>query len=1260
MQFVTNGPDIPNILLQAHEEGRVVFFCGAGISYPAGLPSFKGLVDKIYKNLDAQQTETATEAKAYKNWQFDTTLNLLELRYPGGRLVVRKALAQALKPNLKKKGAADTHAALLELASSRDGSLRLVTTNFDRIFNHLISRNKLPITEYAAPHLPIPKNSSWNGLVYLHGLLPKKPEPSELNRLVITSGDFGLAYLVERWAARFVSELFRNYVVCFVGYSIEDPVLRYMMDALAADRMLGEITPQAYALGGCKPNEEAAMKVGWEAKGVIPILYEVPIGTHDHSALHKTLKLWAEIYRDGIQGKERIVVDYAQISPQASTQQDNYVGRMRWALSDPSGLPAKRFANLDPVPSLEWLKPLSEDCFSQVDLLQFGISSPHKTDKNLQFSLLCRPASYQHTPWMGITLKTAGGSNWDDIMGSFAHWLLRHLNDPQLLLWLTQNSSQLQNQLVRMIEWKLDEFAKLEREGNANELERIRANAPNAIPLPPMRILWRLLLSGRVKTSPGDSDDFRFYSWEKRLKRDGFTTMLRFEFRELLAPKIKLRKRIPSLWDGDNEVETTFTSIKKLVDWDLVLTADHLHYSIANLKKLEDWPKILTELFVEIQQLIRDALDLQNELGVDGLHDRSNWDLPSISPHWQNRRFREWVLLIELLRDAWLEIKQANPDRATKIAKDWFEQPYLTFKRLALFAASHDGCICPDEWVSWLLVDNCWWLWSSDTKRETMRLLVLQGQYLTPAAQDQLEISILARRENSNSEHSIWLRLAKLDSIGCVLGNDASQKLADLSEANPDWKIAEDEKDEFFTWMSGTGDPGYEEQNPMLLIPRTLDDLVSWLKKERDGMLFSENDWSDVCQREFATVLRAFCVLSKDNIWPSYYWLNALQTWSDEKRVRHCWRYVAPLVSQMPDEVLLELAPSLAWWLNAVSKKKLNCHAKIFFDLCDRYLDLEHRISDLENLTIDHAINHPIGHITNALINVWFLREPSDDDCLPDDLKPFFTRLCGMERNQYRYGRIILSWHLISFFRVDREWTKQYLLPIMNWQQSKSEARSAWTGFLHSPRLYWPLLTAIKNDFLETAKHYDSLGDTFGRQYVMLLVHAALDPTRVFESTEFRLAIEALSQEGLQRAAGALANALNGAGKQREQYWQNCIEPFWKNIWPKNNRNISKPMTEELVRLSIAAGDKFPEALKTVLNWLQPLEDPHHILHLLEESKLGSRFPEDALSLLKKVTGDSLWSHDALGRCLDEIANAWQQCQQDPHYRRLRVLTDNR
>ncbi|GFO57429.1 hypothetical protein GMSM_44360 [Geomonas sp. Red276] len=432
MQFVANGPDIPDALLQAHEEGRVVFFCGAGISYPAGLPGFKGLVDEIYRI--AGTTRSLIEDDAYSRNQFDATLDLLEHRLPGQRLAVRTALSKALQPRLRRKGATDTHLALLQLARSRDGAVRLVTTNFDRVFGWVAKHTKQTVNAYPAPMLPIPKNSRWDGLVYLHGLLPESLDESALNRLVLTSGDFGLAYLTERWAARFVSELFRNYVVCFVGYSINDPVLRYMMDALAADRMLGEITPQAYALADCEPGLESTTTIEWKAKGVVPILYEVATGTQDHSALHCTLKIWAETYRDGILGKERIVVDYAMARPSASTKQDDFVGRMLWALSHESGLPAKRFAEFDPVPPLEWLEAFSHDRYLHGDLQRFGV--PPRTDKDdkLRFSLIRRPAPYRLAPWMSLVSGGETGSEWDNVMSQLARWLVRHLNDPELIV----------------------------------------------------------------------------------------------------------------------------------------------------------------------------------------------------------------------------------------------------------------------------------------------------------------------------------------------------------------------------------------------------------------------------------------------------------------------------------------------------------------------------------------------------------------------------------------------------------------------------------------------------------------------------------------------------------------------------------------------------------------------------------------------------------------------------------------------------------
>lgn len=36
MRWTIGGPDLPPELLQAQEDGRLVFFCGAGVSYRAG------------------------------------------------------------------------------------------------------------------------------------------------------------------------------------------------------------------------------------------------------------------------------------------------------------------------------------------------------------------------------------------------------------------------------------------------------------------------------------------------------------------------------------------------------------------------------------------------------------------------------------------------------------------------------------------------------------------------------------------------------------------------------------------------------------------------------------------------------------------------------------------------------------------------------------------------------------------------------------------------------------------------------------------------------------------------------------------------------------------------------------------------------------------------------------------------------------------------------------------------------------------------
>ena len=1268
MQFITNGPDIPDALLQAHEENRVVFFCGAGISYPAGLPGFKGLVEEIYKR--AGTTLTVIEREAFGHEQFDATLDLLERRLPGQRLAVRRALAKTLKPKLRRKGATDTQAALLRLARDREGALRLVTTNYDRIFHVAARRTGQEFQTYAAPMLPIPKNSRWDGLVYLHGLLPEKEDDTTLNRLVITSGDFGLAYLTERWAARFVSELFRNYEVCFIGYSINDPVLRYMMDALAADRMLGEITPQAWALGDCEPGQESQKTIEWEAKGVTPILYQVSAGSYDHSALHQTLQAWADTYRDGVQGKEAIIVKHALTSPQDSTRQDDFVGRVLWALSDQSGLPAKRFADFNPVPSLDWLlETFRLERFGYGDLNRFGVLTNDKLDSTLHFSLIRRPVSYDRAPPMLLADGNTTRSQWDSVMFHLARWLLRHLDDPRLVIWIAERGGQLHDRWKWLLEQELDRFASLERDGKLSELDEIRLHASKAIPGPIMRTLWRLLLSGRVKSTWNDAD---IYRWKDRLKREGLNTTLRFELRELLAPKVVIKQ--PFRWFDDPNSTDEPIQIKKLVNWELALTADHTNTALSDMAD-ECWISALPCLLEDLQQLLRDALDLLRELGdANDFSDCSYWDLPSITPHWQNRDLSEWVHLIELLRDAWLAVRVNDSARATRIAQSWIELPYPTFKRLALFAASQDDCIMPEQWVDWLVNEEAWLLWSIETRREGFRLFVLQGRYLSGAAQKRLEVAILNgppreiyRDDHEEDQwqefmaHSVWLYLAKLNISGCILGESTAARLEVISDTYPDWRLATNERDEFSSWMSGTGDPDYEDRIKVNIAPRKRQDLTTWLKeKAPKRRAFYEDTWRDVCRTRFFHSLFALCDLSQDCIWPADRWREALQVWAEEGMVLRSWRYAAPLLQSMPDDVLQKVIHSVTWWLQEVSKS-INRHESLLKNLCHRVLTLPletdqsslvNRNDDETNDLVGSAINHPVGHVTQALINLWFKQNPNDSDLLPADLEPIFTALCGTEVEQFRPARVIMGSRLISFFRVDRIWTEQHLLPLFDWS-NPLEAKAVWEGFLWSPRLYQPLLIAFKPQFLESAKHYGNLGK-HKQQFAVFLTYAALDPTQGFTVDEFRSAIGAFPQEGLERSAQALYQALEGAGDQREDYWINRAQPFWQNIWPKSRSLATPRIAQSLARLVIAARRKFPAALDAVQDWLKPIEQPHYIIRSLAESGLCKLFPEEALQLLDLIIADQQWVPKQIGDCLDEMEEAAPQIVQGGRFQRLK------
>lgn len=606
-------------------------------------------------------------------------------------------------------------------------------------------------------------------------------------------------------------------------------------------------------------------------------------------------------------------------------------------------------------------------------------------------------------------------------------------------------------------------------------------------------------------------------------------------------------------------------------------------------------------------------------------------------------------------------------ERAALVAESWWLAPYPLFKRLAFFAASQDKAIPRRTAVQWLMAEDGWWLWSVETEREAMRLLVVLGPKLEEELVGKLERAILAGppramfKDDIEPEQwtrvvdrNVWLRLAKLKDAGTNLSEHGESRLNSLTAQYPQWKLSADQSDEFPFWM-GSGD----DWRQFVVTPRRRRDLIEWLRQHPTTDTWQEDDWQQRCRDNFATTACALCALARDSFWPTDRWREALQAWAEEKLLQRSWRYMAPVLANAPDEILDALARPVSWWLEATAKT-FEGHEAHFFTLAHRILVLDHQGGAETDDLVLRAINDPVGHVTEAMLRWWYRQSLEDGQDLPETIKQTFTELCDTRIEKFRHGRVLLAAHVIALFRVDQGWATQYLLPMFDWQRSEIEACAAWEGFLWSPRLYRPLMELLKPAFLDTAQHYVALGE-HGRQYASLLTFAALDPGDTFTFIELASATAMLPPEGLHDAAQALVRALEATADQRDEYWTNRVAPYIRRVWPRANTNISHYVAASFGRLCIAAKNNFPAAFRLLRPWLVQPSDPGFLVHLLDESGLCEQFPSETLGFLDAIVADEpIWLVKELKDCLRHIRDGDSNLETDSAFQRLVIYIRER
>ena len=410
VRLFPGGPEFPSEFLDFIQEGRVVFFCGAGLSSGTGLPTFPGLVRELDEILNP---DPANRFDA-KRGDYDRMLSELESRFIPGRM--RKHVRRILsKPPRDPEGVLspdevlENHRNILRLAAIHGGGIRLVTTNFDDRF--LRAANGMSILHDDAPKLPVPEASGWASLVHLHGRID---EGDNLSDLVLNAGDFGRAYLSEGWARRFVVRLMRHWPVAFVGYRLDDPPMRYLMDAVYDRRGDSKGFERAFALVGCAAGEENRQLPEWESKHVTPIFYD---SANNRKALRESLGNLV-LLKDTPGYRAELAIQGVDKDP--GDENGDNGRRVVWALRDSAAARGfsenkKPLSTADEKRFVHWL-----DAIRKSGLFRVNSAAVDDSTVDPLFSLT------------HAQLSPAGAE--------VARWIARHAHQPALLWWLVRES----------------------------------------------------------------------------------------------------------------------------------------------------------------------------------------------------------------------------------------------------------------------------------------------------------------------------------------------------------------------------------------------------------------------------------------------------------------------------------------------------------------------------------------------------------------------------------------------------------------------------------------------------------------------------------------------------------------------------------------------------------------------------------------------------------------------------------------------------
>jgi hypothetical protein len=1231
------------------------------------MPGFIGLTQHVIEFFDPP--EDSRIMAAFQPWlddpsgpnvPLDQIFNLLHQEY--GRDEVNALVTERLQVPPLGRAVGREHALIKRISTNRSGVPQIVTTNFDLMFETGAGGDKL--ARHVPPGFPdLAFGTTIEGITYLHGRLADPG--SDHHPYVLSSADFGRAYLSEGWATNFIRSLLTRYTVVLVGYQAEDPPIKYLLQGLNHDGRFDRSRLYAFDRG---LSEEIEAK--WRDRGVTAIAYA------NHSDLWKTMEAWADRADDPRQWRSS-VISSSRGDPKAMSAHER--GQVAHVLRTVQG--AKLFSLADPTPHPEWVCVIDGNLRSArpskgygQDAERFDPRGAYGLDDDIeQISederrqgvsndnlLVWRDGDDNPHDGHRLAGRQAKGYEATPIrLGHLITWISKAIDSPVLAWWAIRQNG-LHPRLLQQIEWQME------------RLEGIHGRA---------RHIWNLVLEHH-RDPRSRQWDGNWFDLKRRVAKEGWTASVLRDFRRVATPRVDIR---PPLGLGQSK--------PPLVPWDEIRLSDLGQFEVKLVERHDDDLEVPDEVLPQVFAILEEQLT--NASGLLADIETVYFQTPTCYPSREvdgREHVNEAAEVMEWFVELLDRLSETRPDLAQAHATIWPETDRFFFRKLKLYAYSKKNVFEAEQVAKAILSFDQTAFWDIDVVRELLFLLVDRWAEFSQENQNKLADRILDGPEQlshwSDEEFprlrdefaARYARFLQLE--GCALAAERSERLAKIIRSIPRWNDG---------WATSTvtergshvGFVGTDE-NPEAVLDLPVNEIVARAKGDlkRDFGSFTEKrPFTGLVKANPRKALSALTVAGKGGEYPQAFWSSMVNGLPKDisPRLRKAFLH---RLTRLPNSLVAELRYTLGRWLETNLVEILEFDDRLGWAVFDHVVDgilsggadaaesglgemsFRGEVVERSRRTLEHAINGPLGMCTEALYHAVPGEKQEAGSLVPEHIKSRVERLFAAPGEGSDHAVSVTMSKLNWLMFVDPEWTENRLIPMLAFDHAASEP--AWNGFLHSNRVPWPLLAkAIKPFLIELFPWIEGfswdrdLSKVAAQWLGFMRVFHPNEPTGL-SGKEMRSVLRAMSAD----TRNQFVFWLGLVGQKNEDGWATLVIPFINEVWPRERKYRTSASMRAWIGLLDDAGDSFPAVYEAVKKFLVPVETDEHPFYrftreINDEEPITARYPEETLDLIDRVTPQALTRPPyELPKLLALIAETDPKLTSDERYLRLTDLVE--